>query len=151
MISTGAGKGFCSGGDVKAMSEAKDGRRERPLLEKIAPGRDLKCEPRQRVGRAGLERDRLEALFARKQRALAVALEEGEADNLGIVGDLPTEIGRGQRGVAEPAHLDHFVDLPTAAPGSVTTTYGSRTRPSRPTRLRYATLRQIRLAGKGVT
>ena len=40
MIVTGSGKGFCSGGDVKAMSEAKDGRRERPLMEKIAPGRD---------------------------------------------------------------------------------------------------------------
>jgi enoyl-CoA hydratase/carnithine racemase len=40
MILTGAGKGFCAGGDVKAMNEAKEGRRERPLLEKIAPGRD---------------------------------------------------------------------------------------------------------------
>jgi 2-(1,2-epoxy-1,2-dihydrophenyl)acetyl-CoA isomerase len=40
MVITGAGKGFCSGGDVKAMQEAKDGKRERPLLEKIAPGRD---------------------------------------------------------------------------------------------------------------
>ena len=40
MIVTGAGKGFCAGGDVKAMSEAKEGRRERPLLEKIAPSRD---------------------------------------------------------------------------------------------------------------
>ncbi|MGH7333654.1 MAG: enoyl-CoA hydratase/isomerase family protein [Candidatus Rokuibacteriota bacterium] len=40
MILTGAGKGFCAGGDVKAMNEAKEGRRERPLLEKIAPSRD---------------------------------------------------------------------------------------------------------------
>ena len=40
MIVTGAGKGFCAGGDVKAMNEAKEGQRERPLLEKIAPLRD---------------------------------------------------------------------------------------------------------------
>jgi 2-(1,2-epoxy-1,2-dihydrophenyl)acetyl-CoA isomerase len=41
IVITGAGKGFCSGGDVKAMNEAKEGRRERPLGEKIAPNRDL--------------------------------------------------------------------------------------------------------------
>ncbi len=40
MVVTGAGKGFCSGGDVKAMAEAKAGQRQRPLIEKIAPGRD---------------------------------------------------------------------------------------------------------------
>jgi enoyl-CoA hydratase/carnithine racemase len=40
MVITGAGKGFCAGGDVKAMNEAKEGKRERPLLDKIAPGRD---------------------------------------------------------------------------------------------------------------
>jgi 2-(1,2-epoxy-1,2-dihydrophenyl)acetyl-CoA isomerase len=40
LVITGAGKGFCAGGDVKAMNEAKEGRRERPLLEKIVPGRD---------------------------------------------------------------------------------------------------------------
>ena len=40
MVITGAGKGFCAGGDVKAMNEAKEGKRERPLLEKVAPGRD---------------------------------------------------------------------------------------------------------------
>src|SRR5262247_4353699 len=41
IVITGAGKGFCSGGDVKAMNEAKEGRRERPLNDKIAPSRDL--------------------------------------------------------------------------------------------------------------
>jgi enoyl-CoA hydratase/carnithine racemase len=40
MVITGAGKGFCAGGDVKAMNETKEGKRERPLLDKIAPGRD---------------------------------------------------------------------------------------------------------------
>jgi len=40
MVLTGAGKGFCSGGDVKAMNEAVEGRAERPFLEKIAPSRD---------------------------------------------------------------------------------------------------------------
>jgi len=40
LLITGAGTAFCSGGDVKAMGEAKAGQRERPLLEKIAPGRD---------------------------------------------------------------------------------------------------------------
>ena len=40
IVVTGAGKGFCAGGDVKAMQEAKEQRRERPLVEKVAPGRD---------------------------------------------------------------------------------------------------------------
>jgi enoyl-CoA hydratase/carnithine racemase len=40
IVITGAGKGFCSGGDVKAMNEAKESQRERPILEKVAPGRD---------------------------------------------------------------------------------------------------------------
>ena len=40
IVVTGAGKAFCAGGDVKAMQEAKAANRERPLMEKVAPGRD---------------------------------------------------------------------------------------------------------------
>ncbi len=40
IVVTGAGKGFCAGGDVKAMAEAKAERRERPLMERVAPSRD---------------------------------------------------------------------------------------------------------------
>ena len=40
MVITGAGKGFCAGGEVKAMNEAKESQRERPIVEKVAPGRD---------------------------------------------------------------------------------------------------------------
>ena len=40
MVVTGAGKGFCAGGDVKAMNERKEQGGGRPLEEKVAPGRD---------------------------------------------------------------------------------------------------------------
>jgi enoyl-CoA hydratase/carnithine racemase len=40
IILTGAGRGFCAGGDVKAMNEARESKRARPLLDKIAPLRD---------------------------------------------------------------------------------------------------------------
>jgi 2-(1,2-epoxy-1,2-dihydrophenyl)acetyl-CoA isomerase len=40
IILTGAGRGFCSGGDVKAMNEAKERGQTRPLLDKVAPLRD---------------------------------------------------------------------------------------------------------------
>src|SRR4029450_3541764 len=39
IVVTGAGKGFCSGGDVKAMNEVKEGRAERPRSDKGAPRR----------------------------------------------------------------------------------------------------------------
>jgi 2-(1,2-epoxy-1,2-dihydrophenyl)acetyl-CoA isomerase len=40
MIVTGAGKGFCAGGDVKAMNDGKERGAARPLMDKVAPGRD---------------------------------------------------------------------------------------------------------------
>ena len=40
LILTGAGKGFCAGGDVKAMNENKERGASRPLMDKVAPGRD---------------------------------------------------------------------------------------------------------------
>ena len=40
MVITGAGKGFCAGGDVKAMNENRETGRERPIVDKIAPSRD---------------------------------------------------------------------------------------------------------------
>jgi 2-(1,2-epoxy-1,2-dihydrophenyl)acetyl-CoA isomerase len=41
IILTGAGRGFCSGGDVKAMNEAKQRQASSPMMDKIAPSRDL--------------------------------------------------------------------------------------------------------------
>ena len=40
IVVTGAGKGFCSGGDVKAMNERQEKGGERPVMEKVAPSRD---------------------------------------------------------------------------------------------------------------
>ena len=40
MIITGAGKGFCAGGDVKAMNENRERGTARPIGDKVAPGRD---------------------------------------------------------------------------------------------------------------
>jgi enoyl-CoA hydratase/carnithine racemase len=40
IVVTGAGKGFCAGGDVKAMNESKAKGADHPLIEKVAPGRD---------------------------------------------------------------------------------------------------------------
>src|SRR2546422_1975910 len=40
IVITGAGKGFCAGGDVKAMQDANQAGRTRPLDERVAPSRD---------------------------------------------------------------------------------------------------------------
>jgi 2-(1,2-epoxy-1,2-dihydrophenyl)acetyl-CoA isomerase len=40
IVITGAGKGFCSGGDVKAMHDAKERGASRGVIDKIAPSRD---------------------------------------------------------------------------------------------------------------
>lgn len=40
IVLTGAGRGFCSGGDVKAMNEARESGQANPLEDKIAPIRD---------------------------------------------------------------------------------------------------------------
>lgn len=40
IVLTGAGRGFCSGGDIKVMNEGKASDRARPMIEKVAPLRD---------------------------------------------------------------------------------------------------------------
>jgi enoyl-CoA hydratase/carnithine racemase len=40
IVVTGAGKGFCAGGDVKAMHEGRERGAQRALVERVAPGRD---------------------------------------------------------------------------------------------------------------
>ena len=39
IVITGAGKGFCAGGDVKAMQDANQAGRGRPLMERVGASR----------------------------------------------------------------------------------------------------------------
>src|SRR5262249_56099931 len=53
-------------------------------LGKIASRRNLKGEPRQRVGRAGLERDRLQSLLPPDKAPLALPLAQAKPDATAI-------------------------------------------------------------------
>ena len=80
------------------------------------PGVDLKRDAGQRVALAGFERDGLEAELAGEICAILAALDQREPDDLGIIGDLPIDIGRGQRGVPQSSYVDH-IHPPDAARG----------------------------------
>ncbi len=68
-------------------------------VAEIGAGRDLKGDARERIALAGLERNRLEAELAGKIGAILAALDQREPDDLGVIGDLPVDVGRRQRGV----------------------------------------------------
>jgi hypothetical protein len=55
-----------------------------------------------------LERDRLQALPARQERALPVARDQPQADDLDVVIDGPVEVGRCQGRVTQSSDLNHF-------------------------------------------
>ena len=51
IVLTGAGRGFCSGGDVKAMNEANEAGRHTALTDKVAPVRDKAVLAMREVGK----------------------------------------------------------------------------------------------------
>ena len=76
------------------------GERARNLGE-IAVRRDLEGDAGERIALAGLERDGLEPKLAGKVGAILAELDQRQPDHLGVIGDLPADIGRRQRGMSE--------------------------------------------------
>ncbi len=82
------------------------GKRARNFAE-IGVRRDLESQARQRIAPARLERDRLKPHLAGEKGAILGPLDQREADDLGVIGDLPVDIRRRQRGVAQSFDADH--------------------------------------------
>jgi hypothetical protein len=74
----------------------------------IESRRHLKRESGERIGTPDLERDRLQALPARQERALWVARDQRQADDLDVVIDGPIEVGRCQGRMTQSSDLNHF-------------------------------------------
>ena len=74
---------------------------------KVGVGRDLERQARQCRLVAALERDRLESGPGCQERAVLVALGDDQAHHLGVVRDLPIEIGRREGRVPNAPNVDH--------------------------------------------
>ena len=70
--------------------------------------RDLERQPRQCRLVAALERNRLKSGPGRQERAVLVALGDDQTHHVGVIRNLPIEVGRREGGVSDaPTHVDH--------------------------------------------